>query len=259
MIYQTHNSVGQNYFECIHYTNFFFVAHMHRHPELIFVEDGNISIQTDGQTETVHAGEFALILPNRVHAYSTPDHSSVYVCIFSESYIPHFSREIRGKQATSARFLVRDSITDFVRQELFLTDRVPDLYNMKATLYALMGEYLKQTTLIPGTGKDTQLLDQIIRYIDQNYMDNISLQSMAQALGYEQHYLSRYFHSYIPMHFSQFVNWYRVDTATQLLRNTDLSITEIAARSGFQSIRSFNRVYLELTGVTPSGNLKHRQ
>ena len=47
MIYQTQNSVGQNYFECIHYTDFFFVAHMHRHPELIYVEDGEITIQGD--------------------------------------------------------------------------------------------------------------------------------------------------------------------------------------------------------------------
>ena len=210
MIYQTQNSVGQNYFECIHYTDFFFVAHMHRHPELIYVEDGEITIQTD-------------------------------------------------KQAESARFLCRSTIADFVRQELLVTDRIPELYLMKSTLYALLGEYLKQTAFSPVSGKDMQLLDQIVRYIDENYMENISLKSMAQALGYEQHYLSRYFHSYIPMHFSQFVNWYRVDAATQLLRNTDLSITEVAERSGFQSIRTFNRVYLELTGTTPSGNLKRME
>lgn len=259
MIYQTQNSVGQNYFECIHYTDFFFVAHMHRHPELIYVEEGEITIQTDNRTESIRTGEFALILPNRIHAYSTPVCSSVYVCIFSEGFVPHFAREIRGKQAESARFLCRSTIADFVRQELLVTDRIPELYLMKSTLYALLGEYLKQTAFSPVSGKDMQLLDQIVRYIDENYMENISLKSMAQALGYEQHYLSRYFHSYIPMHFSQFVNWYRVDAATQLLRNTDLSITEVAERSGFQSIRTFNRVYLELTGTTPSGNLKRME
>lgn len=257
MIYQTHNSVGQNYFECIRYKDFFFVAHMHRHPELIYVEAGEILIQTDGRTETIRTGEFALILPNRIHAYSTPAHSMVYVCIFSDSFVPHFAREIRGKQADSSRFLCRSAITEFIRQELLVTDRVPELYLMKSTLYAVLGEYLRQASFSPFSNKDTQLLDQIVRYIDENYMDNITLKSMAQVLGYEQHYLSRYFHSYIPMHFSQFVNWYRVDAATELLRNTDLSITEIAARSGFQSIRSFNRVYLELTGVTPSNAVKH--
>lgn len=258
MLYQTHNSVGQNYFECVRYSNFFFVAHMHRHPELIYVEDGEILIQTDGRTETVRAGEHAMILPNRIHAYSTPVLSTVYVCIFSEAYVPHFARETRGKQANSTRFLCRSSICDFARQELFVTNRVPDLYLMKSTLYALLGEYLEQTVFSPTSGKDMQLLDQIVRYIDENYIENITLKSMALALGYEQHYLSRYFHSYIPMHFSQFVNWYRVDAATSLLRNTTLSMTEVAAHSGFQSIRTFNRVYLELTGSTPSDTAKYR-
>ena len=54
------------------------------------------------------------------------------------------------------------------------------------------------------------------------------------------------------MHFSRYVNLYRVERATNLLMNTDMSITEIALSSGFQSIRSFNRVYLELTGLSPS-------
>jgi AraC-like DNA-binding protein len=259
MIYQTHNSVGQNYLECLHYKDFFFVAHMHRHPELIYVEDGEIIIQTDNRTETVRTGEYALILPNRIHAYQTPVYSSVYVCIFSEDFVPHFARETRGKRATTSRFLCRDTVTEFVRREFLVTDRIPELYTVKASLYALLGEYLKQTEFSAAGSKDMQLLDQIVRYIDEHYTDNISLKSMAQDLGYEQHYLSRYFHSYIPMNFSQFVNWYRVDAATELLRNTDLSVTEIAARSGFQSLRTFNRVYLNLTGVTPSGHLKWKE
>ena len=54
------------------------------------------------------------------------------------------------------------------------------------------------------------------------------------------------------MHFSRFVGWYRVDRARTLLQSTDLPITEVALRSGFQSTRSFNRVYRELTGLTPT-------
>lgn len=258
MIYQTHNSVGQDYFECLLYTDFFFVAHMHRHPELIYVDEGEIQIQTDGRTEVIRAGEYAMILPNRIHAYSTPESSRVYVCIFSDAFVPHFAKAVRGKLANSARFLCRASVTAFLKQELFLTDRVPDFYTMKAALYGALGEYLAQTEMTDARSGDNQLLDKIVRYIDCHYTENITLKTMAEELGYEQHYLSRYFHSFIPMHFSQHVNWYRVDAATELLRNTDLPVTEIAERSGFQSIRTFNRVYMELTGTTPSEAVKNR-
>ena len=40
--------------------------------------------------------------------------------------------------------------------------------------------------------------------------------------------------------------------ATDLLQHTDLSMSEIAFRSGFQSIRNFNRVYAEHTGNPPA-------
>jgi transcriptional regulator GlxA family with amidase domain len=58
------------------------------------------------------------------------------------------------------------------------------------------------------------------------------------------------------MHFSRYVNLFRVDAATELLQHTDLPITEIALQSGFQSIRNFNRVFLEITGKTPSRQFK---
>lgn len=212
-----------------------------------------LRVEADGGEELIGAGEFALILPNRIHAYTTPESSVVHVCIFSEDFVPQFSREIRGKRPASTRFTCRESIVAFVRKELFVSVGTPELYTLKGALYALLGEYLQQTELYTVGGKSERLLDQIVHYIGENFRENITLRTMAEALGYEQHYLSRYFHSFIPMHFSRYVNWYRVDAATELLRNTDLPVTEIAARSGFQSLRSFNRVYLELTGTTPTG------
>lgn len=257
MLYQTKNSLGQNYFECIHYPDFFYATHMHRHPELIYVENGEVEIQTDGRKEIIRAGEFAMILPNRVHAYSTPQHSSVYVLVFSEDYVPLFTKTVQGKRAEQARFLCRPSVAAFVSQELLLTDRMPDVFVIKSALYAVIWEYTEQVTFTDVVGKNNGLLDRIIAYVHENYEDDISLQTMAEALGYERHYLSRYFHNFISMHFSQYVNWFRVDMATELLRYTDMSITEIALKSGFQSIRSFNRVYLQLTGTTPTMIAKH--
>ena len=163
-----------------------------------------------------------------------------------------FFKEIRGARADRTRFLCRPLILDYLIGELFVTDHTPDFYLMKSLLYGVIYEYRRQVVFSHQENKNEQLIDQIVRYVDDHYTEEISLKSMGEALGYEPHYLSRYFHSRIPMHFSQYVNWYRVDMATELLRNTDLSITDIASRSGFQSIRSFNRVYREFTGIPPS-------
>ena len=52
MIYQQRNSMGQRYFECIRYENFRFPPHMHRHPELVYVESGELELEINGQIKT---------------------------------------------------------------------------------------------------------------------------------------------------------------------------------------------------------------
>ena len=54
------------------------------------------------------------------------------------------------------------------------------------------------------------------------------------------------------MNFKQLLNIYRADFARDQLIHTDASITDIAHASGFQTVRTFNRVFLDQTGVTPS-------
>lgn len=256
MLYQHQNSVGKNFFEYIQYDNFFYAPHMHRHPELIHVVEGEVLVENGEGAECIARGEYALILPNCIHGYTTPVHSVVDVCIFSQDYAATFFKEIRGKKADRTRFCVRESIARLIEHELFVTDAAPEFYLMKALIYALLNEYSKQVSLTTLETKNELLIQRIVRYVDDNYTENITLKKMAADLGYEPHYISRYFHDRIHMNFVKYVNWYRVNMATELLRNTELPVTEIAMKSGFQSIRSFNRVYREFTGNTPSGEMR---
>jgi len=251
MLYQAKNSVGQGYFECIRYREFGYEPHMHRHPELIFVREGEIILDLNGRREVISQGEYGWIPSNSVHAYSTPEHSLVDVCIFSEDFVPAFSKNVRDMRASRARFCCRETVASFINAELFVTDREPDFYTIKAALYAIAGEIGKQIDFTKKSAKNEILMDKIVQYVAENYTENISLRSAAKELGYEEHYLSRCFHNTVPMHFSKYVNLYRVDAATALLQHTDLSVSEIALQSGFQSIRSFNRVFLEVTGKNP--------
>lgn len=258
MLYQHQNSAGKNFFEYIQCQDFNYVPHMHRHPELIYVREGEILVQFGEGFEKVGVGEFALILPNCIHGYTTPVHSVIDVCIFSQDYATSFFKELRGRKADHTRFRCRDSISHLIVQELFVTDCAPELFLMKSLVYAILHEYCGQVVFTTVESKNEQLIDRIVRYVDDNFTEEITLKSMGDELGYEPHYLSRYFRSRIHMNFTKYVNWYRVDRATGLLRNTELPITEIAMKSGFQSLRNFNRVYREFTGITPSEEIRSR-
>lgn len=251
MIYQAHNSNSANYFQCVRYENFFFVPHIHRHPELIYVKSGEVDVDLGDRCERVRAGEYALIFSNCRHGYSTQETSLVYVCIFSEDHVPAFAKKIKGMLPKSIRFSCRPSVTDFAERELFRDGVIPEPMLLKAALYAVLGEFLQGAELEPATGGNDELIDRMIRYIGEHYSGNISLDSMAAELGYEKHYLSRCFNTKLKSGFSQYVNWYRIDQAKNLLTNTELSVSEIAFQCGFHTIRSFNRAFLQIAGMAP--------
>lgn len=252
MVYQTANSVGQGFFECIRYRDFNWVPHMHRHPELILVREGEVVARVEGRREVIPAGACALVLSNRVHSYESPRGSLADVCIISEDFAPSFFKSIKGKRPETTLFICRPSVLEYAKTELFCPDRTPDPLLLKSAFYGVLADYRAQTTFREVPAENPSVFDRIVQYVAEHYADNITLSRMAEDLGYEQHYLSRCFHGRVPMHFSTYVNQFRVDVATDLLRNTDLPITRIALQSGFQSIRSFNRVYRELTGKSPS-------
>lgn len=224
---------------------------MHRHPEVFCIRKGSLAVVTNGKKEIFNQGDYGWISSNSIHSYENLDNSIVDVCIYSEDFVPSFSKEIRKKVPDRAKFICEYPISQFVNDKLFVPNEDVDFFIRKAALYAIAGEVLKQINFFDISTKNETIADKIIRYVAEKYTENISLKKIAGELGYEERYLSRCFHNTVPMHFSSYVNLFRIDHAITLLQNTTLSISEISMESGFQSIRSFNRVFYETTGKTP--------
>lgn len=243
-----------NFFECRRIHNISCGLHMHRHAELLYVEQGeyHIYFNKNDPPYILKENDLFLILPNQIHSYYSPGESFVYTCIFSTNFAPTFFKEIQGLHIEPKAFLVKESILNFAKSEFFLHDLVPDAYIIKSALYAILNEYKKTMRVLSSSHKDLLLIEKIIAYVNANYTEKISLKTIANELGYEYHYLSKYFHECIPMNFAEYVNWYRVNLATELLQTTNMTITEVATQSGFQSLRNFNHIFFKYMGVTPS-------
>lgn len=58
------------------------------------------------------------------------------------------------------------------------------------------------------------------------------------------------------MTFGHYLNNYRIEKASDLLKSTEDPITEIVFKSGFGSIKTFNRVFKQIRGCSPSSYKK---
>ena len=122
---------------------------------------------------------------------------------------------------------------------------------VKGCLYSVTGEFLRCAELVPREKNTDSIIQEMIEYISHNYLADISLRDLSNALGYSYHYLSRSFNSTLGINFKQLLNRYRMEYAFALLEDTRIPIGEIAYQSGFQNIRTFNDNCKLMYGKTP--------
>lgn len=83
----------------------------------------------------------------------------------------------------------------------------------------------------------------------------INLQKLAEELDILPHYISQVINSKLNKNFYQFINYYRVEEIKKALKDRSLdnqNIITIAFDAGFNSKSSFNSIFKQLTGMTPS-------
>ncbi len=91
----------------------------------------------------------------------------------------------------------------------------------------------------------------VIEYVEAHYGEDLSLDNIAGKLGITGPYLSTYYKEKTGTNFSDYIFSVRMNKATEMLRETDLKIQEIASLVGYYTVASFNRVFKRHAGVTP--------
>jgi len=94
-------------------------------------------------------------------------------------------------------------------------------------------------------------LETVCEFIREFYYEDLSREALAETVEMNPDYFSRLFNKYTGKKLSEFINELRIDAAKKLLLETDMDITRIGHDAGFESLRTFNRVFKVVTGDTP--------
>lgn len=95
------------------------------------------------------------------------------------------------------------------------------------------------------------LIKTALFYIHQNFTQDISLHSTAEACGITDAYLSKIFKQSMKISFSKYLSDYRIKIASWFLCETQYSLKEISCKSGFQNYNYFLTVFKNSMGMTP--------
>lgn len=132
-------------------------------------------------------------------------------------------------------------------------------YALLLEIYAQIGENYLATSATQAevnainrqlSGEDA--FNRALDYVNENYMDDVTLDSLAAYAGFSRYTLSRMFRQHTGTTFTQYLNKRRIVMAEELLAGTKMPVTQVALQCGFNSIATFNRVFRDVRGCTPT-------
>ncbi|CAM3549718.1 response regulator transcription factor [Saccharibacillus brassicae] len=95
-------------------------------------------------------------------------------------------------------------------------------------------------------------MKKLLAYIDEHYAEPLSLTGLGRYFHFNPSYLSSYFATHNKEGFSEYLNKIRVSRAEELLREGEISISEISGRVGYSDPGYFTKVFKKQTGLSPS-------
>ncbi len=163
--------------------------------------------------------------------------------------------ELKGtaiKMLTSTRDLdpvVQETLTDFVAQEYSPSEWNRFFESFRKICLDAMAVFREA-----NKNRYSGLREfDVARYLDENFADpNLSLVAVAAHFGVNDKYLSRFFKEQLRVNYHSYVQNLRLEHATKLLKESDLSLKNVAKASGYLSQATFTRVYRQKYGVAPS-------
>lgn len=248
--------------------NLTFYAHYHSEIEFIYVEEGSILVGVNEEKRLLTQGDMVICCSNDIHYFESKEtFSKVIILIFKPEMISlsvnwpndfsFVSPFIPGGHPAFTH--IRQLLHDIMEEK---ANAKPG-YQMfiKAGLLELCGTLQRSwPTQSLNHSSRSRLetkrarIQQILSYIEENYQDDLSVEMISAHFQMEPSYFCRTFKSAVGMNFKTYLNTIRVLTAERKLISSDASIMDIALECGFNSIRTFNRVYKELKGCVPSSS-----
>lgn len=94
-------------------------------------------------------------------------------------------------------------------------------------------------------------IERLIKHINENFNQQISLEEAAKMLNLTAPYLSRLFLKTTGFNFKEYLLTIRIKNAKHMLKNTSKSVRQIAYESGFNDSNYFSKIFKDTTGVSP--------
>ncbi|WP_298506421.1 AraC family transcriptional regulator [uncultured Maribacter sp.] len=247
-------------------------AHWHIHPEyeIVFIKNGKGSLKIGTKSFSYLNGLLIFLKGNIPHTdfgnndfednfevviqfkkefiskklTTFPELQEIEKFIDKGHHVLLFSEDFKDSVASLFEKIRKDSESQKLITTLSILEKIA---NTKAYSVAIKGnEFLSQSVT------DSKRLEQVFEYVNTNYKNTITISHLAEHVGLTSNSFCRFFKKMTNQTFVYFLNDYRINKASEIIRFENKNLTEIMFECGFQDQSYFCKVFKKHQGLTPS-------
>lgn len=249
--------------------------HWHDEIELLYPLNGEADITIDGTKHRLIQRRPIVIDSGQVHNTHSSSPTAMFLCVhISRRELKTYMPDIDMHHIHCIPELIAPEQVDACLELCTLLEEMTRLFMKKDPMFSLRAEsillrvtatlleHFSVRRLPESSHIDASTVNRIhdmIEFIDTHYKESLTLDAVAKHTGLSREYFCRYFKKNIGISFVQYLNEMRVSHVHYDLVRTDLSISQLMEEHGLTNQKTFNQVFKQMYGETPSAIRKHMQ
>ncbi|BCJ94358.1 AraC family transcriptional regulator [Anaerocolumna cellulosilytica] len=246
-------------------------VHWHTAGEIIMPIDNIYTVIVNDTKHVLNPGEILVLPSGELHQLFAPESGERIILQFdcsllynltgfdSAFHLFHPCIVITKESSEELHRLLKNILLN-LKKEYFSKSLLKEAsaYSMLIQFFVILGRNcMKGENRFPGTKsqKQHEYIDkflQVCNYMNEHCTEDIKVEDLAAMAGFSKFHFTRLFKQFTGMSYYSYLNKHRIMHAERLLIDPNLSVTEVAMRSGFISLATFNRVFKTYKRCTPT-------
>ncbi|MGH4122280.1 MAG: AraC family transcriptional regulator [Clostridium sp.] len=245
--------------------------HFHEDIEIIYLVEGNLKVMVNKDTYNLVFGDILIIGSGEIHCFfKEKEASSRAVIQFRMSIYDNFLSGTKDNRTIKPMFIHSKLLSHGSEVHALMEKQIQEIIEeygnnkegykliLKARLYDLaviLLRYMPKTVYSPEDEsrqmERLKKLDMVFAHVEKNYQNHIGLDEISKVAGFSKFHFTRFFKENTGMTFLEYLNNFKITKSEWYLMYDSNSIIEVAYKSGFNSVKTFNRVFKNLKGSAP--------
>lgn len=245
----------------------FYDIHWHRDIEITYILSGLCKVAVNGKTSILEPGDLLIVNAGDTHYFNLNNEGDI--CNALVLIVPYPLLKKTRSDIDRIRFFASPSDAHYPKlisllqklNELLDEAKTDEYIYLKINsiiyeiIYMLFQYYSSPVNLVSafehGSSRGIEICKEILEYIDENFREDITLESSAKHCNMSKEYISRTMKSNLGMTFKQYLTDIRLNNACIDLLETQASILQISIDNGFPNCKSFITTFSRKYSLTP--------